>query len=107
MLFTIVSTISSMILKFRMGLVLFLDKIRSHEFIGGYPFFYFYCAHVSKQNHREQRPMCSAKYIIITRRIITLQEVTWVTDGRVLHRLLKINSATESKKSKMALYVLP
>ena len=27
-----------------MGLVLFLDKICSHEFIEGYPFFYAYCA---------------------------------------------------------------
>ena len=32
-LFTIISIISSMILKLHMGLVLFLDKIRSHEFI--------------------------------------------------------------------------
>ena len=43
-LFTIISLISSTISKLHMGLVLFLDKIRSHEFMGGYPFFYFYCA---------------------------------------------------------------
>ena len=34
-LFTIISIISSTILKWHMVLVLFLDKIRSHEFIGG------------------------------------------------------------------------
>ena len=33
LLFTIISIISSKILKLYMGLVLFLDKIRSHEFI--------------------------------------------------------------------------
>ena len=50
-LYTIISIISSTILKLHMGLVLFLDKMCSHEFIGGYPFFYFYCAGMSKQNH--------------------------------------------------------
>ena len=71
-----------------MELVLFLDKIRSHEFIGGYPFLNFYCACMLKQNHWEHRPMCSAnKQIHRTRRIITLQEVTWVTDGGMLYQI--------------------
>ena len=39
-LFAIVSIVSSTILKLYVGLVLFLDKICSHE----YPFFHFYCA---------------------------------------------------------------
>ena len=87
-LFTITSIISSTILKFHMGLVLFLDKIRSHGFIGGYPFFYFYCARMLKQNHGEQRPVCSAnKQVHRKRRIITLQEVKWVTAGRMLYVL--------------------
>ena len=34
--FTIISIIISTILKLHMRLVLFLDKIRSHEFIGGW-----------------------------------------------------------------------
>ena len=89
-LFAIISTISFTILKFHMGLVLFLDKIRSHEFIGGYPFFYFYCAGMLKQNHWKQRPMCSAnKQVHRTRRIIILQEVTWVTDGRMLYWIVE------------------
>ena len=84
-MYTIISIISSTILKLHMGLVHFLDKICSHEFIGGYPFFYFYCAGMLKQNHWEQRPMYSAnKQVHITRRIITSQEVTWVTDGEML-----------------------
>ena len=87
-MYTIISIIGSTILKLHMGLVLFLDKICSHEFIGGYPFFYFYCAGMLKQNHWEQRPMCSAKnQVHIARRIITLQEVTWVTDGGLLYRI--------------------
>ena len=86
-IYTIISIISSMILKLHMGLAFFLDKICSHEFIGGYPFFYFHCAGMLKQNHWEQRPMCSAKtQVHIARRIITLQEVTWVTDGGMLYR---------------------
>ena len=77
-LFTIISIISSTILKLHIGLVLFLDKICLHEFIGGYPFFYAYCADMLKQNHWEQRPMCSAdKQVHRPRRIITLQGVTW------------------------------
>ena len=41
-----------------------------------------------KQNHWEQKPMCSAKnQVHIARRIITLQEVTWVTDGGMLYRI--------------------
>ena len=73
-----------------MRLVLFLDKICSHEFIGGYPFFYFHCAGMLKQNHWEQRPVCSAKnQVHIARRIIILQEVTWVTDGWILYRIAK------------------
>ena len=39
-LFTIISIINSTILKLHIGLVLFLDKICSHEFVRGYPFFY-------------------------------------------------------------------
>ena len=89
-LFTFISIISSTILKLHTGLVLFLDKIRSHEFIGGYPFFYFYCAGMFKQNHWEQRPMCSAnKKVHRTRRIITLKGVTWVTDGGTLYRIVE------------------
>ena len=71
-----------------MGLVLFLDNICSHEFIGGYPFFYFYGTGILNQNHWEQRPVCSVnKQVHITRRIITLQEVTWATDGEMLYRI--------------------
>ena len=55
-LFTIISIISVTILKLQMGLVLFLDKFSSREFIRGYPFFYVYCACMLKQNHSEQRP---------------------------------------------------
>ena len=74
-----------MILKLHMGLALFLDKTCSCEFIRGYPFFYVYCAGMLKQNHWEQRPMCSAdKQVHRMGRIITLQGVTWVTDGGTL-----------------------
>ena len=45
-MYTIISIISSTILKLHMGLVFFLDKICSHEFIGGYSFFYFHSAYV-------------------------------------------------------------
>ena len=87
-MYTIISIIRSTILKLHMGLVLFLDKICSHEFIRGYPFFYFYFAGMLKQNYWEQKPMCSAnKQVHITRRIVTLQEVTWVTDGGMLYRI--------------------
>ena len=87
-MYTIISIISFTILKLHMGLVLFLDQICSHEFIGGYPFFYLHCAGMLKQNHWEQRPMCSAKaQVHIARRIITLQEVTWVTNGGMLYRI--------------------
>ena len=73
-----------------MGLVLFLDEICSHEFIRGYPFFYVYCAGMLKQNHWEQRPMCSAdKQVHRTRKIITLQGVTWVTDGGTLYWIVE------------------
>ena len=106
-LFTIMSIINSTILKLHMGLVLFLDKIRSHEFIGGYPFFYFSCASVLKQNHREQRPMCPAnKQVHRTRRIITLQGVTWVTDAGTLYRIVE-KELYNSKTSKMVLCFLP
>ena len=89
-LFTIIYIISVTILKLHMGLVLFLDKIYSREFIRGYPFFYVYCAGMLKQNHWEQRPMCSVdKHVHRTRRIITLQEVTWVTDGGTLYRIVE------------------
>ena len=87
-LFTVVSIISSTILKLHMGLVLFLDNICWHEFIGGYPFFYLHCAGMSKQNHWEQRPLCSANKHR-TKRIIALQEVTWVTDGGMLYRIVE------------------
>ena len=87
-MYTIISIISSTILTLHMGLVLFLDKICSHEFIGGYPFFYFHCAGMLNQNHWKQRLMCSAnKQVHITRRIITLQEVTWAADGEMLYRI--------------------
>ena len=89
-LFTIISIISFTILKLHMGLVLFLDKTCSREFIRGYPFFYVYCAGMLKQNHWEQRPMCSAdKQVHRTRRIITLQGVTWVTDEETLYRIVE------------------
>ena len=89
-LFTIISKISFTILKLHMGLVLFLDKICSCEFIRGYPFFYVYCAGMLKQNHWEQRLMCSVdKQVHRTRRIITLQGVTWVTDGGMLYRIVE------------------
>ena len=87
-LYTVICIISSTILKLHMGLVLFLDKICPHEFIEGYPFFYFYCAGMLKQNHWEQRPMCSTnKEVHRTKRIITLQEVTRVTIGGMLYRI--------------------
>ena len=89
-LFTIISIISYTILMLHMGLVLFLDKICSCEFIRWYPFFYFCCAGVLKQNHWEQSPMCSAdKQVHRTRRIITLQGVTWVKDGGTLYRIVE------------------
>ena len=89
-LFTIISKISFTILKLHMGLVLFLDKICSREFIRGYPFFYVYCAGMLKKNHWEQIPMCSVgKQVHRTRRIITLQGVTWVTDGGTLYRIVE------------------
>ena len=89
-LLTIISIISFTILKLHMGLVLFLDKICSREFIRGFPFFYVYCAGMLKQNHWEQRPMCSAdKQVHRTRRIITLQGVTWVKDGGKLYRIVE------------------
>ena len=70
-----------------MGLVLFLDIICSHEFIEGYPFF---CAVMSKQNHLKQKPMRSANnQVHRTRRMITLQEVTWVTDGGMLYPIVE------------------
>ena len=90
MLFTVISIISFTILKLHMGLVPFLDKISLHEFIGGYPFFYVYCAGMFKQNHWEQRPVCSAdKQVHRTRRVITLQGITWVTDGGTLYRIVE------------------
>ena len=52
--------------------------------------------------------MCSAnKQVHRTRRIITLQEVKWVTDRRMLYRILEMNSTIDSKTSKIALYFLP
>ena len=86
--FTIISIFSSTILKLHMGLILFLDKICLREFIREYPFFYFYHAGMLKQNHLEQRPMCSAnKQIHRRRRIITLQGGTWATDEGTLYRI--------------------
>ena len=61
-LLTIIYIMSSMILKLAIWVVIFLNIICSREFIGGCPFFYFYCAYMSKQNHREQGTMYSAKY---------------------------------------------
>ena len=66
MLLTIVSIISSMILKLNMGFVIFLDIICLHRFIRGYPFFYFYCAGMWKHNHWKQKNQCvkqTIKYI--------------------------------------------
>ena len=76
MLFTITFFMSSTILKLRMGLVIFLNIICSHEFIVGYPFFYFCCAGIKKQKHWEQAAMCAANnQVHRTKRVITLQEV--------------------------------
>ena len=73
-----------------MGLVPFLDKICSREFIRGYPFFYVCCAGMLKQNYWEQRSMCFVDtQVHRTRRIITLQGVTWVTDGGMLYRIVE------------------
>ena len=89
-LFTIISIIGFTILKLHMGLVPFLGKVCSHEFIGGYPFFYVYCAGMLKQNHWKQRPMRSAdKQVLRTRRVITLQGATWVPDGGTLYRIVE------------------
>ena len=89
-LFTIISIISSTFLKLHMGLVLFLDEIVRNLFISGYSFFYFYCAGILKQNHLEQRPMCSAnKQVHRTRRVIPLQWVIRVTDGGTLYRIVE------------------
>ena len=89
-LFSIISIISFTILKLPMGLVLFLDKICSHEFVRGYQFFHVYCAGMLKQNHWEQRPMCSAdNQVYRTKRIITLQGVAQVTDGGTLYRIVE------------------
>ena len=89
-LFTIISIISFTILKLHMGLVLFLDKICSCEFIRGYPFFYVYCAGMLKQNHWELRSMCFVdKQVHKTRKIITLQGATWVTDEETLYQIVE------------------
>ena len=65
-------------------------KFIRREFIGGYPFFYVYCAGMLKQNYWEQRPMCSVdKQVHRARRIIALQGVTWVTDGGMLYRIVE------------------
>ena len=89
-LFTFISIISFTILKLHMGLVLFLDKICSSEFIRGYQFFYVYCAGMLKQNQWEQKPMCSVdKQVHRAGRIITLQGVTWVTDRGTLYRIVE------------------
>ena len=68
-LFTIISIISSTILKLHMGLVLFLDKICSRAFIRGYLFFYFYCAGMLKQNYWKQRP--KENYNMMTVNVMT------------------------------------
>ena len=74
-LYTIMSIISSTIMKLHMGLVLFLNKVYRRVHAG-----------LLKQNHWEQRPMCSTnKQVHRTRKIIRLQEVTWITDGGMLY----------------------
>ena len=101
-LFAIISTISSKILKLRMRLVLFLDIICSHEFTGWYPFLYFCCVCMPKQNHREQN-YCVQQIImqvLRTRRIITLHVVTWVTDGGMLYQIVENELYTDSKNVK-------
>ena len=61
-LFTIISIISSTILKLHIWLVLFLDKIRLHKFIGGYPFFYFLlCRYVEVEPLRIKTNVFSKK----------------------------------------------
>ena len=84
---------SSMILNLHVGLVILLDIICSLELIRGYPFFYFYCAAVSKHNHLEikknnvfSKQLCALNK---ERRIVTLQEVTWVTEGGMLYQIVE------------------
>ena len=50
-LYTIISIVRYMILKLHVELVLFLDKTCLHEFMGGHPYFYFYCTATLKKNH--------------------------------------------------------
>ena len=101
---------SSLILKLHMRLFIFLDIICSYEFIGGYSFFYFYCTVMSKQNHWEQRPMCSIdNYIHRAKRIIKMQEVIWDTDEGMLYHIdnrTKWSLQLTLKTSKQALNVL-
>ena len=40
------------------GLVVFIDIICWQKFIRGYPFFYFCCEVMTKQNNGEYAPMC-------------------------------------------------
>ena len=57
----------------------------------GYPFFYFYCAGMAKQNHLEQVPICLANNEVHrTERIRTLRKVTRVTDGGMLYGPLQL-----------------
>ena len=64
-LFTILSKliISSTILKLHMGLVRFLDKICSHEFIGGYPFLLCRYVEAEQFGNKDQYVQHIIKYI--------------------------------------------
>ena len=51
--------------------------------------------------------MCSANnHVHRTRRIVTLEEITWVTDGGMLYQIVEMNSTIDSKTSKMVLNFL-
>ena len=79
---------SSMILKLHIGLVIFLNRICSNVFVGGYSFFYCYRAGMLKQNHCEQIQMSSSNnQIQRTKRILALQEATCVTDRGMVCRI--------------------
>ena len=84
------SVVSSMILKLHMGMVIFLNIICRHEFTVGFPFFYFCCTGMSKQNHWVLVPMCLANnQVHRTKKILILQGMTWVTDGGMLYRIVE------------------
>ena len=64
-------------------LVLFVHKSSLED-----THFHFYCAGMSKQNHRKQIPMYSISNIV-HRTIVAFQENTWVTDGGMLYQIVE------------------